>query len=199
MLEWRSSLAHRLAGGGHDGADGRRALRLGEVRGRHLAQLAVFGGQDAALGEALRPVVQGDLPSAVGTSARHARCRIYALARGQYWIATPDADLLRRLAHAVAAASGSVTPLSNGRTCIVVQGAAARALLAKGIALDLHPGVFGIGHFALTGLHHTGILLERSGEERYELTVLRTFAATIWDWLIDAALPIGYDVHVEEE
>lgn len=199
MFEWRSALTQQQAARGRDGADGRRAMRIGEIRGRRLAQLAVFAGCEAALREALEPVIGGDLPADVGTQVAHAGCRIYHLARGLFWIATPDAPRLARLALAVPGAAGSITLLSNGRACIALEGASARALLAKGIAIDLHPGVFRIGDFALTGLHHTGILLERTGTDRYELTVLRTFAASIWDWLIDAALPMGYDVHVEEE
>ena len=73
-----------------------------------------------------------------------------------------------------------------------------RDCLAKGISIDLHPSVFPIGAFAQTRLHHTAILLERSGDIRFELYVLRTFAVSIWEWLIDAALPFGYDTSVEE-
>jgi kynureninase len=46
---------------------------------------------------------------------------------------------------------------------------------------------------ALTGLHHTPIMILRSGESRYELYVMRTFALCTWEWLIDAALPFGYE------
>jgi hypothetical protein len=41
------------------------------------------------------------------------------------------------------------------------------------------------------------VLLDRRGRERFELYVLGTFAASIWDVLIDTALPHGYQVGVE--
>ena len=63
---------------------------------------------------------------------------------------------------------------------------------------DLHPSVFRVGDFAQTALHHTGILLERCAESRYELFASRTYSASIWEWIIDAALPFGYDVRVED-
>ena len=44
MFESRSPLAERLALGGRDGADGARALRFTEIRGRHVVQLGLFGG-----------------------------------------------------------------------------------------------------------------------------------------------------------
>ena len=89
--------------------------------------------------------------------------------------------------------------LSHSRVRIAIEGPSVRNVLAKGIAVDLHPSAFPIGRFAQTGLHHTGIFLERCGEERYELFLPRTFAASIWDWLVDAALPLGYEVNIEEE
>ncbi len=33
-----------------------------------------------------------------------------------------------------------------------------------------------------------------SGQIEFELYALRTYAASTWDWLIDAALPYGYEV-----
>ncbi len=66
------------------------------------------------------------------------------------------------------------------------------------MAINLHPTVFHVGQFAQTALHHTGVVVERSGESRYELYALRTFAESIWDWLIDAALPFGYEVEVDQ-
>ena len=36
-----------------------------------------------------------------------------------------------------------------------------------------------------------------TGDDRFDVYVLRTFAACIWDWLIDAALPFGYNLKIE--
>jgi hypothetical protein len=48
-----------------------------------------------------------------------------------------------------------------------------------------------------TGLHHTGILLHRTEDARYEIYLTRTFTGALWEWLTDAALPLGYDVDVD--
>jgi heterotetrameric sarcosine oxidase gamma subunit len=86
---------------------------------------------------------------------------------------------------------GALTELTDARVRLGVSGSGARELLSAGIALDLHPAVFIVGQGAQTGLHHTGIFLERVAEDGYELYVPRTFAATIWEFLVDAALPHG--------
>ena len=94
----------------------------------------------------------------------------------------------------MAPAVGAVTPLSHSRTRLFVEGAETPALLASGIPLDFHPDAFPVEAFALTGVHHTPVLVHRTAENRYELYAMRTFAQSVWDWLIDAALPYGYEV-----
>lgn len=198
MFERRSALESHLAAGGRNGAGGTRALRISEVRGWHLAQLAAFDSAGTRFGDALAPLIGGDLPAAAGQQRQCGRGRILCLSRGQYWADTPDFAWLTDLSRAIPPDAGAATPLSYSRVRMAVQGPAARALLARGIAVDLHPSVFRVGDFTQTGLHHTGVLLERSAENRYELFALRSYAASIWEWLIDAALPFGYDVLFEE-
>jgi heterotetrameric sarcosine oxidase gamma subunit len=196
VFERASAVPAQLARG-RDGASGGRPLCIGEVRGWSLAQLAVFHGREAEFGTALAPWIGAGVPVRPGMKSGQAQAQIYAIARGQYWIVASDSSWLAQLARAVPSGVGAATLLSHSRVRIAVEGAPAIRLLAKGIAIDLHPEVFSIGAFALTGLHHTGILLERSARDRYELYVQRTFAASIWGWLVDAALPFGYEVSVQ--
>ncbi len=91
---------------------------------------------------------------------------------------------------------GAVTSLSHSRTRIFIEGEPAREVLARSIPLDFHPSAFVIGQFALTGIHHTPVLVHRSGEQRYEIYAMRTFALSVWEWLSDAALPFGYEVEL---
>jgi len=51
--------------------------------------------------------------------------------------------------------------------------------------------------FAQTGIDHAGVLLDRRGEECFELYLLSTFAGSTWDLLVDTALPYGYTIGVE--
>ncbi len=51
---------------------------------------------------------------------------------------------------------------------------------------------FPVGSVALTGVHHTPILLYRTTENRFEIFAMRTFALTVFEWLSDAALEFGY-------
>jgi methylglutamate dehydrogenase subunit D len=77
--------------------------------------------------------------------------------------------------------------LSSSRTRILLEGAAAREVLAKGIAIDFDPKAFIPGHFASTGLHHTPVMVHCLAESTFHLYALRTFAASVWDWLLDSS------------
>lgn len=197
MLRRQSALADTLLQGGRDGPGDTRRLRVGEVRGWSLVQLASFATTRAEMEQAVRPLIGAELPTRVGEAVAAGDRRLFKTGPEQFWIVGPEGDTLAAgLARAVAPDVGAVTPLSHSRTRVFVDGAEAGAVLATGIPLDFHPDVFPIGHFAMTGLHHTPVLVHRSDAARYELYAMRTFAQSVWDWLTDAALPYGYDVAV---
>jgi methylglutamate dehydrogenase subunit D len=198
VFERTSPLAVQLAQPGRDGLQNHRTVTLSEVRGWHLAQVGFFAGQEAKVSAALRLLLGGDVLVPAGKVARLGERSIYRCAPDACWIAGPDAGLEAELARCVPPHAGTVIPLTHSRVRIGIAGSSAASVLNRGIAVDLHPGAFAVGAFAQTGLHHAGVLLERSGAERFELWVLRTFAATIWDWLTDAALPCGYEVATEQ-
>jgi sarcosine oxidase subunit gamma len=143
----------------------------------------------------LRSLLGVDPPVEVGSViAAHDR-QLMKTGPGTFWVVTHEAeDLTATLQAVVAASVGAVTPLSHSRTRIFIEGAAARRVLSMGIPLDFHPEVFPVNRFALTGLHHTPILVHRSGAERYELYAMRSFALWTWEWLTDAALQFGYEI-----
>jgi len=194
MLEARSAIAGLLARGGRDGAGGRRRLRLGERRGRHLIQLGHYAGTAPAFEAAVRGVLGHDLPHSPREAHRAGHELALRVAPDQHWLLTTDAGRVAALVAAVPGDVGSVLPLSASRTCIVVDGADARAVLAKLVPIDLHPAAFAVGCFAQTGMHHVGGLLYRADADRYEFFALRTYGATMWEAIADAALPFGYEI-----
>ena len=195
MLERRSALEKDLQQSGRDGAKGDRGLRLGEVRGWSLVQASGFPTEAPAFEAALSSLVGASLPTKVGEAVAAQGRTLMRVGPEHFWIVGPKQDdLAANLSQSVAPTVGSILPLSHSRTRIFIEGPAASEVLAKGIPLDFDAGVFKIGQFALTGLHHTPVLLHRTAADRYELYAMRTFAHSIWEWLTDAALPVGYDV-----
>jgi heterotetrameric sarcosine oxidase gamma subunit len=194
MFESRSPLAGRLALGGRDGADGRRAVRFTEIRGRQIVQLGIFGGGASAVAPLVRSITGASLPDSnceVTDSGRH---RLYRIAADQYWVVSLEEGAARALEQAMPPDSGTVTVLSGARVCLRLEGEAVRELLAHHVALDLDLNEFPAGRFAQTGIDHAGVLLDRRGPECFELYLLSTFAASAWDLLVDSALPYGYTI-----
>lgn len=155
-------------------------ISLGEARGFTLTQAAVFAPET----EAAIAAITGALPPMADKAVESNGRVIFRTAPLQFWLVGPEGD---DLAHRLAATC-IVTPLSHSRTRIFIEGPATRTVLAKGIPLDLHETAFTPGMFAMTGLHHTPVLLHCVTANRFELYAMRTFAANVWEWLVDAAL-----------
>jgi heterotetrameric sarcosine oxidase gamma subunit len=172
MLERQSALAtaHPFAWA---------ALTLGEVRNFTLTQVAGFGSFEADVA-----AVAGTLPGANDQAIESNGRTIFRTGPQSFWFVGPENDDLA----AKLTGKAIVTPLSSSRSRISIEGRAARDVLRKGIPIDLHESVFKPGKFAMTGLHHTPILLHCTAEQRFELYAMRTFALNVWEWLEDAAL-----------
>ncbi|HEY9550185.1 MAG TPA: sarcosine oxidase subunit gamma family protein, partial [Kiloniellaceae bacterium] len=113
-----------------------------------------------------------------------------------------EAQLAGKLRSALADAAGglnaAVTEVGESLACISVTGPMARAVIAKGCPLDLHPRAFGggphngQGHCAQSHLSHAAITLHQVSDDdgqgpAFDLYVRRSFSDYLWRWLEDAA------------
>ena len=85
---------------------------------------------------------------------------------------------------------GTAVDVSAQRIGLRISGARARAVLAKGCSIDLHPRVFGRGRSAQTTLGQAGVVLLALSDRGDDHVVLvrSSFAGYLADWLLDAAL-----------
>jgi sarcosine oxidase subunit gamma len=100
------------------------------------------------------------------------------------WLAEGDAELLAvrlvGLAH--------VSDQSGGYIVHRFAGPAARALLQKGVAIDLDPSAFGPGSAAVTGIAHIGVIIWQVDDApTYDLALFRSFAGSFHHWVAAAA------------
>jgi sarcosine oxidase subunit gamma len=59
------------------------------------------------------------------------------------------------------------------------------------VAIDLDPAVFPPGRAAQTMIHHIDVLVHRTAETTFELWVLRSFAESLAEWVLDAGQEFG--------
>jgi methylglutamate dehydrogenase subunit D len=141
---------------------------LSENAGFNLFQLS---GDEKLLKKTL-----GKLPAKIGTAVQSENNTLFRVGPKQVWVLGEDFKPPNNL---------YMTPLSSGRTRIVLDGKQARAVLAACVLIDFHRDHFKPGQFAMTGIHHTPVTIHCVGENAFHIYVLRTFALNVWEWLCD--------------
>jgi sarcosine oxidase subunit gamma len=90
------------------------------------------------------------------------------------------------------AGHASVSDQTDGYAVLQIGGPKARALLAKGTTVDLHPRAFRAGDVAVTQIAHIGVMLwQLDDQPTYEIAAFRSFAGSLWHWLAGSAAEFG--------
>lgn len=69
---------------------------------------------------------------------------------------------------------------THGHVRLMISGAHVRDVLAKGTMVDLSSDAFSIGQSAMTQIGHIGAMITRTEDDCFEITVLRSFAVSLW-------------------
>lgn len=146
---------------------------------------------DAGFTQAVEGALGLALPGAANRFTQSGERRIIWLGPDEWLIMAPDGEARAIEAHLRAARPDdpwlAVTDVSDNMTGFALAGPEARATLAKGCALDLHPRVFTPGQCAQTLLARTRMLLLQTGPRpSYEIWVRNSFARYAGEWLEDA-------------
>lgn len=192
MLERRSALAGFHGATERAGIDDRVGLDIGEDAGFSLVEIGLYPSKRADVEQALRSWL-GAVPETITAPAETPRGLLIRTGPLSFWlVSTLGSDHVSAARAAIPEAIASIIDLSSSRTRLTVAGAAAADVLLKGIPIDLTPDRFPAGSVAVTGVHHTPILLHRTALDRFEIYAMRTFALTVLEWLTDAAMEFGY-------
>lgn len=155
-------------------------LTIAESPGFTLTQVAGLDGEF----EARLSAVVGALPEKVSPAQVNGERTIFRIGPAQFWIVGPQVDDAASRLHGQCA----VTPLTSSRVRIALAGAPAREVMAMLAPVDFHPSVFSPSTVALTGIHHTPVTIHCTGENAFDIYVMRTFARDVWDAITDAGL-----------
>ena len=198
-LHTRSALHGIAIPGRYGKIDGAPGVTISERTDIGLATVAVRKGKTEALAAAVRAAYGVDLPAS-STVATGRGVAFMGTAPGQ-WFAVSETlangaladDLARKLS-----GLASITDQSDGRAVIRVSGPCARDVLAKGVPVDLHQGVFRTGSAATTVISLIGAQIWQVDEApTYDIAVFRGFAGSFWGWLTSSAAEFGYTVEPE--
>jgi sarcosine oxidase subunit gamma len=114
------------------------------------------------------------------------------------WLVRRDGEPARALERELTAALGetaSVFDQTDGRVLFRLSGTRAREVLSKGALLDLHPTVFGQGSAASTSIAYMSVTFWQVDDQpTYDLVVFRSFAESLWNWLVEASAEFGVEL-----
>ena len=123
----------------------------------------------------------------------------FAATAPDQWIASAEAPEAAGFAARMRARIGlfaAVADQSDARLVLRLRGPKLRDVLAKGVPVDLHPGVFKVGDVATTLVAHQAVQLDRIDEACFQLAAPRSMAGSFWSWLSASAGEFGYEVVV---
>jgi methylglutamate dehydrogenase subunit D len=135
-----------------------------------LLQIAAYPRMEKAFAKAVEPQI-GKLPKRAGA----AEGGVLKTGVRQYWLFGKRAGVPPEF--------GAATDLGHSRVRLTLDAPDAWQRLMGAVPVDLEPSIFKLDHFAMTGIHHTPVLLWRTGETRYEIFALRTFARSVQERL----------------
>jgi heterotetrameric sarcosine oxidase gamma subunit len=194
MAELESPLApvYRLGSFG-DFADG-VGVTLGELQPGSIVQVSAWPTTSDGALAAIGAVSRLTLTTAPGAGAASNDIRGFGIGPNRWLLLAEAEGLADRLRSSIAAEIGSVTDLSHGRTVLRVEGPKAEWVLAKLFAIDFSPRAFPLEAGRATVHHDITAQIQRTGPDRFDLVVFRSFARAFWRTLGHAAEEVGYAV-----
>lgn len=191
----RSALAG-LALPGHYGRAGETGLAIEERTDFAFASVATKRDKRFALINAVNTAFGVALPDGPRRATRG--LVTFAGIGPDQWIASAEGSDAPGFAAKVRARIGpfaAVSDQSDSRLVLRLSGPHVRDVLAKGLAVDLHPKAFKPGDVACTLVSYINTQIDMLDDApTYQLTAPRSMAGSFWSWLTASAAEFGYDV-----
>ena len=140
MLDRRSQLAEHLKLGCF-GAGKTPRVMLSEVRGRAIVQVAGWPDSFENVSKRLAEAAGGTPPETFGVASIADTVTVLWAGAERLWFTADDYGLIARFDGCVNDEEAMLLELTDSRTIFRIKGEAARQVLAKGVAVDLHTSV----------------------------------------------------------
>jgi heterotetrameric sarcosine oxidase gamma subunit len=194
MVEQLSPLGPTWKPGAHGKVLGVTGVVLEESAPGSIVQAAAFPGEEKALMAIIGDIAGLMLVDGAGAGVIANGKAAFGFAPGRFLLIDQDEGLGARLQSAVPAAVGTVTDLSHGRTAIRISGPKAEWVLSKLFAIDFSLPTFPEGAGRSTTHHDIFAQIQRTGSDRFDIYIFRSFARSFWTTLCHASEEVGYEV-----
>ena len=198
MSESKSALAAVYRAGTIGAGKGSPAVSIGERRGRNLIQVSGWRRSFESVCDRLAERLDCRMPTRIGRATSSGDRSIFRVRPERLWIAGPSSDeVLRQLSVESLGEDAVITQLGHGRTVLRVSGPRSDLLLNRGLPVDVDPEAFPANACAQSAIHHMHVLVHRVdlvGELTFDVYVTRDVAVSFWEWLTEAAAPLGCEI-----
>jgi methylglutamate dehydrogenase subunit D len=195
-LKARAPLAGLARLGRFGAATAKPGLVIEERTDLALATVMARRGKEQDLKHAVAAAYGVDLPNGPHVASKDGVS--FAGIGVHQWLATAESsaemDFVPRLRERLAEVA-SIADQSDGRVVLRLSGDRVRDVLAKGVAVDLHPISFRTGDVASTLIAYIGVQVEQLDDRpTFQLMAFRSLAGSLWSWLTKSAAEFGYEV-----
>lgn len=194
MVEPISPLGDAYRPGSSGNLAGGAGVALSETAPASIVEIAAWRGQEQALADAIARATGLAVDAAPGAGAVGDDVSVFGIGPGRFLLVDLAEGRAQTLLSVVPIDIGTVTDLSHGRTAIRVEGDRAEWVLAKFFALDFSLAAFPVGSGRATTHHDVLAQIQRTGEQRFELYVFRSFARSFWTALCHGAEEVGCEI-----
>jgi sarcosine oxidase subunit gamma len=185
MLERQSALAsvYRASGPRVNGRS--VGVSIGERRERNLVQVSGWQESFDTVCDRVAALLNFEIPSDLRRATSLEDRSVFRVGPERIWITGAASD------------EAIVTEVGHSRTVLRISGPKSDVLLSRGLPIDLDPEAFPMNAFAQSAIHHMPVLVHRvdvSEEVVFDAYVSRDLAVTFWEWLTEAAAPLGCEI-----
>ena len=197
-----SALAAVYQAGTVGAGNGSTAVSICERRGRNLVQVSGWRRNFESVCDRLAERLDCRIPTRIGRAISSGDRSIFRVRPERLWIAGSSNDeVLRDLKFESIGEGAVITQLGHGRTVLRTTGPKSDLLLNRGLPVDLDPEAFPANAFAQSAIHRMHVLVHRvdlAGELAFDVYVSRDVAVSFWEWLTEAAAPMGCEIRQPE-
>lgn len=188
---------------GTTGAEGSSpAVSIRERLQRDLVQVAGWRRNFESVCDRLAEILNCRIPTEIGRANSCGDRSVFRVRPERLWITGSSSDeVLRQLDDASLGGDAVISELGHGRTVLRIAGPGSDLLLNRGLPIDLDSEVFPADAFAQSAIHHMHVLVHRvdgAGELVFDVYVSRELAVSFWEWLTEAAAPLGFEIRQPE-
>ena len=194
MVDMVSPLQPVWRPGAHGNPANGVGVVLSETQPLSIVQVGAWPGEESAIIAAIRHVTRLPLPDGAGGGASNGGKAVFGIAPGKFLAVDEQEGLAVVLLKEIPITIGTVVDLSHGRTATSVAGPRAEWVLGKFFAVDFSLTALPIGSGVSTRHHDIFAQIQRTGRDRFDLYVFRSFARSFWTALCHASEEVGYEV-----